>query len=57
MVKAQKPDQLEKEIQLVTVTIMVWTWTPIEEQPGYCYLQLFNQEIRDQMDWLAYPTL
>ena len=32
-------------------------WIPLDEQPGYCYLWLFKQELRDQIDWLAYPTL
>ena len=32
-------------------------WAPLDEQPGYCYLQLFKWELRDQMDWLAYLTL
>ena len=32
-------------------------WIPLDEQPGYCYLQLFKWELRDLIDWLAYPTL
>ena len=33
------------------------SWIPLDEQPGYCYLQLFKRELRDLIDWLAYPTL
>ena len=32
-------------------------WAPLDKQPGYCYLWLFKWELRDQIDWLAYPTL
>ena len=32
-------------------------WAPLDKQPGYCYLQLFKQELRDQIDWPAYPML
>ena len=33
------------------------SWIPLDEQPGYCYLRLFKRELRDLIDWLAYPTL
>ena len=32
-------------------------WAPLDKQPGYCYLQLFKRELRDQIDWPAYLTL
>ena len=32
-------------------------WMPLDEQPGYCYLRLFKQELRDLIDWPAFPTL
>lgn len=28
----------------------------IEEQPGFCYLQLFKKELRDKVDWPSFPT-
>ena len=33
------------------------SWIPLDEQPRYCYLRLFKQELRDLIDWPAYPTL
>ena len=33
------------------------SWIPLDDQPGYCYLQLFKKELRDLIDWPAYPTL
>jgi hypothetical protein len=29
----------------------------IEGQPRFCYLRLFKKEMRDKIDWPAYPTL
>ena len=33
------------------------SWLPLDDQPGYCYLWLFKKELRDLIDWPAYPTL
>ena len=30
---------------------------PIEEQPGWCYLQLFKKEYRGIIDWPLFPML
>ena len=32
-------------------------WLPLDDQPGYCYLRLFKKELRDLIDWPAFPTL
>ena len=32
-------------------------WLPLDDQPGYCYLRLFKKELRDLIDWPAYPML
>ena len=32
-------------------------WAPLGKQLGYCYLRLFKRELRDQIDWPAYPML
>ena len=33
------------------------SWIPLDEQPGYCCLWLFKRELRDLINWPAYPTL
>ena len=33
------------------------SWLPLDDQPGYCYLRLFKKELRDLIDWPAYPML
>ena len=33
------------------------SWLPLDDQPGYCYLWLFKKELRDLINWPAYPTL
>ena len=33
------------------------SWIPLDEQPGYCYLWFFKQELRDLIHWPAYLTL
>ena len=32
-------------------------WLPLDNQPGYCYLRLFKKELRELIDWPAFPTL
>ena len=32
-------------------------WISLDEQPRYCYLRLFKKELREHIDWPAYPTL
>ena len=32
-------------------------WLPLDDQPGYCYLRLFKKELRELIDWPAFPTL
>ena len=33
------------------------SWALLDKQRGYCYLWLFKQELRDQINWPTYLTL
>ena len=48
---------LPKSRRLGRVNGKYRSWLPLDDQPGYCYLRLFKKELRDLIDWPAYPTL
>ena len=48
---------LPKSRRLGGVNGRYHSWLPLDDQPGYCYLRLFKKELRDLIDWPAYPTL